>query len=81
MFPVFTSRAPALTLSFLYAAVLVYSQSNLCLEDDLLLSLQAYREDAEQFCRVQLAVPDIFTTYLATTLRRSVFVYSHFSLS
>lgn len=73
MFPVFTSRALALTLSFLYAAVLVYSQPDLCLEDDLLVSLQANREAAEQFCRADLQVPDIYNTYLATTLRRSVF--------
>lgn len=52
MFTVFTSLAPVPTLSFLYAAALVYSQSDLCLEDDLLLALQANREAAEQFCRV-----------------------------
>lgn len=72
MFPVFTSRALALTLSFLYAAVLVYSQPDLCLEDDLLIALQANREAAEEFCRADLQVPDIYNTYLATTLRRSV---------
>lgn len=81
MFPVSTTLAPVLTLSFLYAAVLVYSQSNLCIDDDLLLSLQANREAAELFCRAQLEVPDIFTTYLATTLRRSVFIYPYCTLS
>lgn len=64
MFPVFTSRALALTLSFLYAAVLVYSQPDLCLEDDLLIALQANREAAEEFCRADLQVPDIYNTYI-----------------
>lgn len=78
MFPVFTSRALALTLSFLYAAVPVYSQTDLCTEDDLLIALQANREGADEFCRADLQVPDIYSKYMATTLRRSVFNLPNF---
>lgn len=74
--------AVALTLSLLYVSALArmlpkdpklvlkgLTSRSVCVDDDILLSLKHWNNDAEEWCRTLLSIPDITVPVLTVTSR------------